>query len=364
MKILFIIGSLQSGGAERVCATLANYFAQHGETVYISTDTEREVAFEIDFKVTILNHREGCYDKFMRRKIASLRLLHTMSNFRKYERIYHPDVVISFLTTFNVYTIFALLGRSVPVIVCEHTTVTYKPPMREKIARDILYRFADAITVLTSKDYDLWKEHYPQLEIMPNPVVIRDISHEIQTREKRVIAAGRVTDWEIKGFDNLLICWGRICHKHPDWKLCIAGLTDDASLKYMKSVVEANACINVEFMGFRRDIFEQMQKSEVFVLTSRREGLPMALIEGMNAGCCCVAFDVVTGPSDIISDKENGFLVENQNIDKLTQALDDVMSNEVFRRRLAAKAPSAIEKFSTDNIARKWYALFNKVKRR
>lgn len=361
MKILFYIGAIGSGGAERVATTLANFFVLDGHEITISCDANIEMAFNLDDRIKIFNHRDRCFSTGVRRKFAVFRFLHMLSNMRKIQKEFNPDVVLSFLTTFNVYTIFALLDRKVPVIVCEHTTVSFTPPLREKIARDVLYRFADAITVLTSKDFEIWKNRYKELVVMPNPCDLRSGGKNSTCREKNVVAAGRVIDWHLKGFDNLIRCWGKLCHSFPDWKLNIAGLIDEKSRKEMDELINQYACTNVEFLGFRRDVYEIMTHSEIFALTSRREGLPMALIEAMDAGCCCVAFDVITGPSDIINDNETGLLVKNQDNDAMVNALKKVMSDNILRHKLSVNASESVQRYSVDKIAQQWYSLFNKI---
>ena len=87
----------------------------------------------------------------------------------------------------------------------------------------------------------------------------------------------------------------------------------------------------------------------------------MALIEAMNAGCCCVSFDVVTGPREIIVANKSGLLAKNQDNEDFVEKLRQVMSDETLRHHLAANAPSSVVKFSTKRIIHRWYILFDKI---
>ena len=362
MKILFYIHALSSGGAERVMATLANHFAERGDEVTISCDASIETKFPISERVRIYDHRQGCYGTKLRRKFAPFRMFHTFHNMRAIESEFKPDVAISFITTFNIYTILALLTRKVPVIVSEHTHVGVKLSLREWIGREVTYPFANAITVLTRRDYNLWKKRYPGVVRMPNPC--ESLSTTIDNNVKKVkvvLAAGRVTSWHIKGFDNLIRSWCMICHNFPDWKLKIAGSVDNKSVDYLKRIIEENHGINVEFLGFRDDVYDLMAKSEVYVLSSRREGLPMTLIEAMSKGCCCVSFDVETGPSDIITNNKNGILVKNQDVKELSIALRNVMEDDDLRQRLGKAASQAVMRYDVWNIITRWDILFKKI---
>ena len=87
----------------------------------------------------------------------------------------------------------------------------------------------------------------------------------------------------------------------------------------------------------------------------------MGLMEAMSAGCCCVAYDVITGPSDIIRHNVSGVLVENQNITKLAATLDKVMLDGELRHKLAINAPRSVDKFNLEKILNRWDILFDLI---
>ena len=270
MKLLFYIHGLSSGGAERVLVTLANHFVERGDEVTISCAVEQGVCFDVDSRVKIFDHRQGCYDTSLRKKYALFRFIQTLRNMRRIEKEMKPDVAISFITTFNIYTIFCLLFRRVPVIVSEHTHVGVKLPLREYIGRELTYPLANAITVLTRHDYLLWKKRYRGVVRMPNPCEsLSDVSDGPEIKEKVVLAAGRVTSWHLKGFDNLIKSWCKICNEFPEWKLQIAGSLDDDSSIVLMDIVKQNNGKNVELLGFRSDVYDLMSKSEIYVLSSQ-----------------------------------------------------------------------------------------------
>ena len=197
---------------------------------------------------------------------------------------------------------------------------------------------------------------------MPNPCEsLNGACVPVGEREKVVLAAGRVTSWQIKGFDNLIKSWCKICDDFPDWTLKIAGSVDKDSSNYLKEIIKQNKGNNIEFLGFRSDVYDLMSKSEVYVLSSRREGLPMTLIEAMSKGCCCVAFDIETGPADIIDHEKNGILVNNQDINALADSLSRVMDDEKLRRKLSVAAPSGVQQFEVWNVIKRWDFLFAKL---
>ena len=161
---------------------------------------------------------------------------------------------------------------------------------------------------------------------MPNPCRINP-SVESSERQKVVFTAGRVDDWHIKGYDLLLQAWALIWKSFPDWTLKIAGQYSQNSFEHLDGIAKNCGCSNYEFLGYRRDVVECINSASVYCLSSRVEGLPMGLIEAMGAGCCCVAFNCITGPNEIIQDGYSGLLVEPENVEDLAKKLSLVMSD-------------------------------------
>lgn len=365
-RILFFISTLGGGGAERVMVTLANEFVERGKEVYIATFNREKPAYDLHSKIVRLSvYNDGSKNNKSNNKSFLGKInyrLYKFRSIRKTAKKVNPDVVISFITGVNNDVIFSLLGTRIPVIVSEHTNVLRSYSKKTTFFRKLMYPFATSITALTKHDYNIWKRKYKQVVYMPNPTSVDVFSNEISKREKKVLAVGTVTSWKIKGFDNLLRCWGMICNDFPDWKLCIAGKYNDASLQYLQEIIKESKCKNVEFLGFRRDIHKLMQSSAIFCLSSRVEGLPMVLIEAMNSSCCCVAFDCITGPREIIKNN-SGLLVKNQDIEDLAKKLSIVMKDDCLREYYALNAPNSVSNFALKRVINRWQILLDKIKK-
>ena len=357
MKLAFFIHGLSGGGAERVMSIVANGLATRGHDVHIvMVYSSKEPVFEInpDVKVDSISYNwERIKNKFFRAIYCKIFCFH---HIRRITKEIKPDIAITFLSALNPIIIFSLLGLRVPVIASEHTTVTRKEPFSVWFPRMLMYPFADAITVLTQRDYNLWKKKYKQLYYLPNP---RVPSPKIEGKERKkiILAVGRVMGWKVKGFDTLINCWYGIKDRFPDWSCEIAGDYNQEAIVALQKELIPGALDCVHFLGFRSDVRELMRESEVFCLTSRVEGFGMVLLEAMDAGCCCVSFDVPSGPGEIIDDNVSGFLVKNQNIDDLKEKLSIVMSDSELRQRFSEAAPKSIEKYNVEHILNRWEAL-------
>ncbi len=359
MKILFYIHGITGGGGERVLATLANEFAVRCENVSIATDIHTAFAYDINNNVKLYDLYDG--NKVANNVVAKLcNSIQLRINVRKIAKEEQPDVIVAFMSALGCTVVASTLGLGIPVVVSEHTNVSRNLGRLLDIRRRLFYPLANVVTILTRYDKKLWKNKYDNVVYMPNPVSLKE-TDGATNRENTVLAVGRVNQWEIKGFDNLLRCWSKLCHLHPGWQLKIAGDADKNALGKLNSLANELGCCNYEFLGFRKDVYTLMQHSKVFCLSSRVEGLPMALVEAMNAGCCCVSFDVVTGPREIIQNGKSGLIARNQDNTDLTACLARVMSDDALREQLAKEAPLTIKKYSTERIIDRWYTLFHKI---
>lgn len=359
MKILFYIHAIDGGGAERVLCTIANRFVNDGHGVIIATNIHKPIVYHIDEKVTLqdLFEKIPAYKSLISKIANAIRL---RNNIRKIVIGYKPDIIIAFMAGMGCRVIFSTIGLGIPIIVSEHTNINRNLGKVLEIKKRMLYPFASCITVLTRHDYRLWNKRFKNVVYMPNPIKLDDTSLASE-KEKTVLAVGRVDQWYIKGFDNLIRCWARLCHKYPDWRLKIAGAYRDDTLDMLSRLIKDMGCKNVEFLGFCQNVKQIMEQTEIFCLSSRVEGLPMALIEAMNAGCCCVSFDVQTGPREIIQNGRSGLIAKNQDNEDLIEKLSAVMADEQYRHELSSNAKASVKKYSEDRIVHRWNILFNKL---
>lgn len=356
MKVLFYISSIEGGGAQRVLCSVANNLSKLGHDVFVSTNMSIDFAYCFDEKIQFVD-----LEKNISKKRGIVHYIQLLYSIRRIYKNISPDVVISFQRGMNGTVLLALLLTKAKIIGSEHSNFLRKYGIIEDVLMRLLYWKAKAITVLTRHDLKICKKlKKKNVVYMPNPLKNIDINdHE---RCKQILAVGNVDRWKIKGFDLLIKAWSKICDKYPEWKLLIAGKGSEKSMDYLKGLVKSNDCRNVEFLGFRKDITTLMQKSAIFVLSSRFEGLPMALLEAMQASCCCVSFDCETGPSEIIKNNENGLLVPAQNVDRLANALEEVVCDCKLRKLFSSKARGAVLcKYSEDYIMMRWNILFSKI---
>jgi len=360
MKILFYIHGFSGGGAERVMATLVNYYHDKGDLVSIGCDTSAPSVYNLP-PCPIFNIREGCYSQKRISRLHSYRFIHMLHNIRTIAERESPDVIVSFITDMNIFVLIALIGLRFPIIVCEHTNISRKIGLFKIIFRRLMYPLASAVTVLTRRDYKLWRKKFNNVVYMPNPCDKQNFALNNIKRGNVILAAGRVDQWYIKGFDLLIKAWSNISQNHPGWELHIAGNTTTQSISELSAVVSNFEKHHIKFLGFRNDVYDLMKCANIFVLSSRTEGLPMVLIEAMNAGDCCIAFDIRTGPNEIIRHEFNGILVPEGDTNAMQNWISKLITDVELRNRLSANAPKSMKKYSLERIMNRWDILFKTI---
>jgi glycosyltransferase involved in cell wall biosynthesis len=226
------------------------------------------------------------------------------------------------------------------------------------------YPRLDAFATLTPDDAAAYREmlgHNGRIVAMPNAAPdMQGRSADLDA--KVVIAAGRLT--RQKGFDMLIPAFAKVASKHPDWELRIFGEGHKVEALRMQ-IAEFDVADNVKLMGFTQQLPEELSKASIYVLSSRFEGFPMVLLEGMMCGLAPVAFDCPTGPRDLIDHGENGLIVPHKDVDALASSIIELIEDDDRRRAFGARSQEAMEaQYTTAAIAEKWERLFMDIAER
>ena len=330
MKLLFVITSLENGGAERVCASLANYFSKENEVeiLYFSG----EIFYQINSQVKL--------NKFTRNSRIP-RLAAKLLAIRKHAK--DADCILSFMDSTNILSIIAtaFLGRK--LIISEHSAHDFVG-LKWRVLRRIFYPFASALTVLSRSDFNYYS-FVKNKAIIYNPSIFKP-SFGGQ-KEKLIIFVGRLEP--VKGCDIFLRALALL--GLDDFKLLVLG--SGSQKKSLQSLSEKLGLKNLEFLGSVSDIQNYYKKAKIIVSSSRFEGLGNALIESAFFDCIRVATPTV-GALELLEDGKNGFISSDFSEQALAKAiLKALNADESVLENTRAES----EKFSLENIAKEWWEL-------
>ncbi len=354
-RITLVIASLGWGGAQKIITAMANHWARQGwQVTLISMDEENDPPFfPIDEAVDLLalgvkGHTASPFQAISEnfKRLTTLRRAIVDSA---------PDVVISFLSVTNVRALLATIGLNLPVIVSERGD-----PNRRSISRAwhwlraAIYPFAKASVAQT----DYAKNCFPgsirrRCLVIPNPVLIPE--KPASRTSKTVIGVGHLVP--VKGFDVLVRAFGRIAQNHPDWRLRIWGHGDERE-RLLALATEFGIADRLELPGLTDQPGAWASEASIFVLASRHEGFPNALLEAMASGLPVIATDCpIGGPRAMIAPGQTGLLVPNEDETAMADALDQLMTDETQAARLAGAARERAEDFAMDKVMTRWTEL-------
>ena len=363
MKINFLIRSLyKSGGIERVTCNLANLFIARGIDVSIITQDSDCASFYTlnnDVKLYSLHIDERASNES--RWTYKMKIIKALRAHINQEQ---PDIVLAIWSDMSSYAVLAAIHTNTKVIACEH--LAYEglrlASRAEYYLRILIYPFADAIVALTKRDTNRYKRMNKYAHTIPNFVDLPMCEQDVQ-KENVVLAVGHIT--YRKGFDMLIEAWKQVHDIVPNWKLKIIGAKGEPEYGQMlqSRIEELGLTNNIQILKETKNITMEYQKASIFVMSSRQEGLPMVMLEAMLMGLPVVSFDCPTGPREIIADGENGYLVENGDINELSQKLVMLIEDGIKRERYAKSAIQHInEQFGKDNVFKMWQKIFDNTK--
>jgi len=356
MKICFFIGDIsKKAGTERVTTIIASEMANIGHEVYImSLANSEKSGYRIhkDIKIIALKHGSGNNKK---------NFIPVVKEIRKYVKKYKFEVLVEADVILRIFTLPACFGLSIPVVSWEHFNFNSNLGLKLRDhARKLAARYSKYIITLTETDRKSYMDNLNCRAIVksiPNPLVFYPDKYSECTK-KVVLSVGRLNYQ--KGYEFLLNAWEIVSAKHPDWELRIAG-TGELELQLKDQAKYLNIDSSVKFLGLISNVEEEYMNSSIYAMSSRFEGFPMVLLEAMSYALPVVSFDCHTGPADIITDEEDGILVEAGDVEGLAQGICSLIENENLRKAMSFNARNNIKRFSKENIIFEWVNLFQSL---
>lgn len=347
-KIAITIADLDLGGGQRVAINLANTLAKnHDVSIVIFHD--EEIHYKTPGKLFNLN----CPDKsnLVAKVYNVFKRAYKLRQLIKKEKF---DYVYGFMETANFPTAMVFPDAALSVH-CNPRELSFFEALLAKLtyprAKNIIAVSEDVADILRT-DFGLKK-----VSRIYNPVDVEDILSQVevpfQYPKPYIVALGRFH--EVKRYDLLIDAYA-MSEMHNDCDLVIVG---DGELR---PELEAQAKrLRIEdkvlFVGTQGNPFPYLAGAKFLTLSSRTEAFPMVLIEALALQCPVVATDCPTGPREIVRDGENGLLVDNENVEAFSKALDQLYYDEALLALFKENAIPSIQHLTGDAIAKEWLSL-------
>ena len=365
-KICFLIGGYNnSGGTERVTSQIANGLVDRGYDISIVSierglkphyHTDKRIClYELDQSDKYELGNSTLIDKLKFRFWSAKKISNIKKSFCGVISKILPDVVVA--VDIECYRIIdAFRGRyGYKTIAWEHFSLLTRNSLGVNYSRYLASNHAAKLIVLSDNDLIDYKRKYPRaknLMRMHNPLAFQP-KRDADMKNKVVIAAGRYVPQ--KGFDLLIDAWSRISIDTSEWELRIYG--DGADRDKLEKLLLNKQLTNVKLLPYANDLAKEMTKASIYALSSRFEGWGLVLIEAQAIGLPCVSFDCKHGPSEIIDNGVNGFLVPQEDVDMLAHKLSVLIADESLRKDFSDKSQKDLYRFEINNIINQWEKL-------
>lgn len=363
MKLLYITNGINAaGGLERVLSIKASYLADHyGYEVSILSlnDNHLNPFYKFSDKINMFSITvKGNPLKYF---------VHYTKGIRKVVNQIQPDIISVCDDGIKGFFIPKILITDIPIIYERHASVklnfnrenkSFYKILKSKLESFLIRKLAtnfEKFIVLTEGNLQEWTGH--NLKVIPNPLSFYP-KEQATLKNKCVIAVGSHS--YNKGYDLLLMAWQKVICVHKDWVLNIYGKKDKKST-FVKQAKDLMLKKNVNFFQPVNNIQNKYIDASIMVLPSRSEGFGMVLIEAMACGLPAVSFNCPHGPADILTNGEDGFLVENGNTEKLASHILKLIEDVNLRMEMGTKAKENVERYLPEIIVKQWDELFKSL---
>lgn len=359
MKVLFLSGNLCNGGAQRVISVVASSLADKGYDVSLLLFSRNEKEYPISDKVKTTAVRES-FEEYS--KVSSLGRIKFI---RRFLRELKPDVAVGFLEGgYALYlSSFGMKFKKVASVRNNPEIILSQRGFRTVINR-LWFKKADALVVQTQSQKDM----LPLKMKMNSIVIVNPITENVLAKRKDIYTAcrnfimvGRLH--KQKNYPMVFRAVSVVKAKYPDIHIDIFG--KGAELDNLKSMIsEMKLDDNITLCGWSQNTVEEYLNHDAYILSSDYEGMPNALMEAMAVGLPCISTDCNTGPADLISSGENGFLIPTGDHESLAVRMIELIEmSPDERRKIGNGARKHLqENFNSNIVTEKWGELFQRLK--
>lgn len=379
ITIACLIHSLDGGGAERVMAGLSSRLAEKGHQVSLitlddgSTDRHQCSATVKRHPLKVMADSSGWWS-------AATNTISRMRSIRRSLDEIRPDVLLSFCDRTNILAVLSAghlaglsvgilpgtsRGKRLPLVLSERSDPAKQVlPKPWRWLRKRTYRRATTVICQTAAaarwlaELGIASRVVPSaVDVPPSALVSQTADGTVRDKDstdrRLIVTVGRLS--HEKGMDRLINAFAKIASRSPNWDLRIVG--DGPCRKSLQSQIESSSLqVRVALAGWKSPVWSELQSADLFVLPSRYEGFPSALLEAMAVGLPVIALDSQEGSMEVIRPQVDGVIAADD-VDSLAEAMARLTMDADLRAHLGANAKSVLERFGWESMVDQYEAV-------
>ena len=361
MKVCFFLGGFhQNGGIGRITAMLANHLIGLDEiqiTALCYCNPKLQNIYQLAPEIR---------QEFFLQSYSSMLKQLACGGFlrlRKYLVENDIDVLVACGALFYPISVLACKKIKTKCICWEHSDPEGNNDHRgQYIARKFGIKKSDLNVVLTKRALQTYKEKYRADKTIQvyNPVdkAVFAAAGDYDPESKKIISVGRLTYQ--KNFQMAVKIASAVLPAYPDWEWDVFGQGEDLE-DLIKLTQQYGIDKQLHFRGQVSDLYDRYKEYSFMVMTSRYEGFPMTLLEGCGNALPLVSFDIPTGPSEIIDDGENGYLLTANDYDGMVKCIVRLIENTEERKMMSVKSRKKSEIYRIEDVCNAWYQVLQMV---
>lgn len=358
MKILFLVSHLNSGGAERTVSYLSEYLSRNNIDVTVlslSDDIFYNLGADVHLK---LMHIKRSPQNAAERLYLIAKRFYLVKKHLKKNRY---DAVFCMIPNTAKYLLRSHKTQGFKLITSERNNPAVELQRGELKLKKKIFNQADGIVFQTERAKLFYDKSIQQKGIVIHNAIGNKFVYNVPkviNREKKITAIGRLS--EQKDYPTLFGAFSIVLKSHPDFRLEIFG-DDSQKETYNALLNELGIKEKVFFMGIHNDAVLKAANSACYVMSSKFEGMPNALMEAMAAGLPCVSTDCPNGPSELIDNGTNGLLVPVGDAYALSNAMLKMIEDCEFAEMCGTNARKILETHSIDIKAKEYMNYILKI---
>lgn len=352
MKVVLIVGNItKSGGTEKAIANITHLLKEYFDiTIYsLSSEDNVPVFFTIDKNIPIRNFNLSD---------IPVDAIGKLKWFSKYVRTIkprikddNPDFIIGFGHNISSFLPLIRVNKSIKIFAAEHIDYDTIPKV-SKVLVNSFYKKLDGIIALSSHAKQKLNHLNSNIQVIPNSIAIKK-NYEEENKANRIIMVGRLSPE--KAYERIVPIAHFLKDKYSDWQIDIFG--DGPEKEKLTSLFDKEKLNNITLHGAVKDINVEFDKSKIFIMTSYTEAMPMVILEAKSHGLPVIAYEN-EGTQLLINNKNDGFLIKNDNVNEFIEKLSLMLENQNdLRGFFGENAIENIAEYSEKEVVKKWLNL-------